>query len=109
AWPGNVRELKNLAQRLVSLLDGEKIRLKDLPDHIAFGEKSATLKWPFTSDLDVPLFKAREKILQEFEKQYLINLLQKCKGNISKAARLAQISRRTMYRMINTYDLHKLV
>jgi DNA-binding NtrC family response regulator len=37
-WPGNVRELKNLAESLVVLSGGKRIRLEDLPDHIVSGQ-----------------------------------------------------------------------
>lgn len=107
-WPGNVRELKNLAERLVSLVDSNEIRLSDIPEYIACSDKS-NFNCPFVSDLDLPLIEARKRILEDFDKEYLINLLQQSNGNISQAAKSAQISRRTIYRMIRTYNLEKFV
>ncbi len=111
SWPGNIRELKNLVERFVFLLDHDEIRLNDLPDYIVCAEKFVTSSCPtcpLIVDVDVPLFKARKTILQNFEREYVIGLLQKHNGNISKAAKLAKISRRTLYRMINDYNLHEL-
>lgn len=109
-WPGNVRELKNLAERLVSLVDSNEIRLSDIPDYIACADtEKADFNCPFVSDLELPLIEARKKILEDFDKEYIIRLLQQCKGNISQAAKSAQISRRTIYRMIRTYNLEKFV
>ncbi len=34
-WPGNIRELENLMERLIALIDGESIELKDIPSHIS--------------------------------------------------------------------------
>ncbi len=104
-WPGNVRELKNLAERLVSLLDGDRIGLADLPDYI-IDHKGASSYCP---DNYLPFLEARKRRVEDFEKEYIVSLLKQCQGNISKAAELARVSRRTMYRMIRTHNLEGLV
>ena len=108
SWPGNVRELKNLAERLVSLLDSEEIRLADLPDYIACRVNSINSRCALRSDLNLPLLEARKRVSHNFEKEYLINLLQECQGNLSQVAKLAQSSRRTVYRLLKIHKLEKL-
>lgn len=104
-WPGNVRELQNLVERLVSLVEGDVIYVSDLPDHICNIENHISS----VNNSPLSFSDRRKKILQNFEKEYFGNLLKTHKGNISKAAQVGQISRRTLYRMINTHDLHDLV
>ena len=104
SWPGNVRELQNLVERLVSLIEGPRILLSDLPKYITNLARHDSVKRAQRSN--PPFLESRKKFLQEFEKGYFANLLKKCNGNISKASNIAQISRRTMYRMINNYNLH---
>jgi DNA-binding NtrC family response regulator len=99
-WPGNVRELKNLVERVVTLTDGPKILLSDLPRCVRNSTEHENLKYAITPNL--PFLEARRQIMQEFEKEYLANLLKQCAGNISKAANIAKISRRTMYRVLNS-------
>ncbi|MFQ5706535.1 MAG: sigma-54 interaction domain-containing protein [bacterium] len=107
SWPGNVRELQNLVENLISLVDGRRIALSDLPAHIT---RAPELRdFSRTELLDLPFHKARNLLSQEFEKEYFINLLKKERGNISKAAHCAEISRKTLYRIIEKYDLQRLV
>ena len=50
-WPGNVRELENLIQRLVVIVDGELIRVADMPPHMRYSvnidsQRMDTGHWP---------------------------------------------------------------
>jgi len=101
SWPGNIRELQNLVERLVSLVDESEIRKAHLPEHIRVHAQHHSDNG-FTPFLD-----QKKQVLQEFEKKYFTNLLIKYRGNISRAAAKAQISRRTLYRMISIYNLQK--
>ena len=101
-WPGNIRELQNLVERVVSLVDGPVIKPIHLPEHMKI---SGHQKDKANHLSDLPFLDSKKKITENFEKEYFKNLLIKYHGNISKAAERAQISRRTLYRMINTYEL----
>ncbi len=107
SWPGNVRELKNLVEFVVSLTVGENVRLADLPEYIT--SNSGPKKNQYSHIQAPPFLKAKAQVLQGFEKEYFSTLLTKCGGNISKAAQMAGVSRRTMYRMINNYNLYPLI
>jgi DNA-binding NtrC family response regulator len=41
SWPGNVRELENLVQRVVLMVDGEVIHVKDLPEKVIYDSASS--------------------------------------------------------------------
>ncbi len=100
-WPGNVRELQNIVERMVSLASGDSITVDDLPEHIREHQQSDTMQ-NLTS---LPLREARERWLEKFEKNYLIELLQECRGNISQVARRAGVNRMTIYRMLKKYNI----
>ncbi len=100
-WPGNVRELQNVIERAVALAEDNVIKVYDLPDYIK--ERSIFELSQTSSDLS---FKAaREKWLESMGRTYLINLLKRNKGNISQAAREAQISRKTLYRLLEKFEI----
>jgi DNA-binding NtrC family response regulator len=100
-WPGNVRELQNVVERVISLANTEVIHPEDLPEHILnHSEFQAFLPAP-----EMSLKEARKNWMEKFERNYLIELLTRCNGNISEVARLAQSNRMTVYRMIKTYRI----
>ncbi|MCG8607922.1 sigma-54 dependent transcriptional regulator, partial [bacterium] len=97
-WPGNVRQLINVVEQLLSLLETPRIRLSDLPGEIRCSSDLETSE----SDrrLRLPYAESRDLVLQEFNAVYFEHLLERCQGNISQAARLAKVDRKTLYRKI---------
>lgn len=104
-WPGNVRELRNFIERLVVLSDGRSITRASLA-HLANFESQAVRK-PIKLDAvttsaapapdAIPDFRqARD----QFESEYLRNVLRACHGNVSEAAKKAGMSRRNFYEKI---------
>ena len=81
-WPGNVRELRNVVDRAMALCDGELLRPEDF-----IPEQS-----PAQTFLE-----AKEALILEFEERYIRTLLTRHKGNVSKAAREAGLSRNALY------------
>ncbi len=96
-WPGNVRELRNLVERLVVLDEDGSITLADLPDSIWPGERNGEVK---PDQLPVAYDEARAEALQSFRRSYLKRLLEQNEGNITRAARAAGVSRRTLHRWL---------
>ncbi|MFQ5550568.1 MAG: sigma-54-dependent transcriptional regulator, partial [Gemmatimonadales bacterium] len=97
AWPGNIRELRNLAERLVILCENGQIQLADLPQDLRPG-------YSLTTGADDSVAKeydtARAEALQDFQRRYLAQLLTQTRGNVSEAARIANVSRRTVHRWL---------
>jgi two-component system response regulator HydG len=97
-WPGNVRQLENVIAR-ASVLAGEAaIDVSHLPPEVLASVGAS----PPDSALDgglleLPLRQAR----QRFERAYIQNLLRRCKGNVSEAARQADMGRASMHDKIN--------
>jgi two-component system response regulator GlrR len=93
-WPGNVRELENTMEYAMAITQQDMIQ-EDLILHQTKGMPPAhpTLQ---------PLKEARNA----YEKSYLINLLEICKGNISNAAKLAGKYRADFYDLLKKHDLN---
>ncbi|HET7570987.1 MAG TPA: sigma 54-interacting transcriptional regulator [Gammaproteobacteria bacterium] len=90
SWPGNVRELQNVIERAVALADTPLI--PDSSIRRALHGKSGAL----TSLAD-----ARD----QFERDYLVQLLQITEGNVSQAARIAQRNRTEFYKLLHRHRL----
>ena len=92
-WPGNVRELEHAIERVTVLCDGPSIRGSDLILVLPAGVFRQSLQ------------KAKATEIARFEKNYIQGLLRACRGNISKAARLAQKNRRAFWQLIQKYQI----
>jgi transcriptional regulator with PAS, ATPase and Fis domain len=98
AWPGNVRELRNFIERSVSLGYG--------PTPGPDAGSAAAPGTPLPADIativptHLPLKDARAAWNEQFEMLYVKALLAKTKGNVTRAAELAGINRRSLQRII---------
>jgi DNA-binding NtrC family response regulator len=114
-WAGNVRELQNVIEHAVVLLEpGKVIRPEDLPEmggmaagpaHTGNGASGGMISLDSLSD--ATYHGAREKILTDFELGYLSWLVDRARGNMSKAARIAGVDRTTLYRLMEKHGLHR--
>ena len=93
-WPGNVRELRNVVERMVILAEEDLILEDHLPEAILFQRYTQAISDPDSTLTDITDRAEREIILQALEG---------CKGDKSKAARKLGIPRSTLY-----YKMKKL-
>jgi len=100
SWPGNVRELQNVIGRTFYLCSDNIIQVKDLPIPISNARNKIDSQY-----LNITYKEAKEKILENFEVEYLTYHLKKNEGNISRTAELCGIDRRTIHRLINEYNI----
>jgi len=109
-WKGNVRELQNVVEHMVVLLEpGGEIRGEDIP---ALGEQQVeeVKTWtPTTVSTEEPYYPARDRLVAEFERHYLIQVLTQARGNMSRAARAAGVDRTTLYRLLERHGLDRRV
>src|SRR5467141_1460547 len=108
AWPGNVRELQNVIEHAVVLLEpGAEVRPEDIP----FLESGATDPEKLADDApesdDASYYAARDRLLARFDRRYLTRVVMRAGGNLSKAARLAQVDRTTFYRLMERHGLQR--
>lgn len=104
-WPGNVRELNNILERAVSFSENGIIQgahLQYVFNEIESGEE-ATVRMAF--DASLPFKDAKQQVVESFEKEYLQDLLEKNKGNVSRAAREAKIDRKHLRNLLIKYGL----
>ena len=98
AWPGNVRELRNAVERACLLPNHPTLGFEAPPKKEgSFGEV----------DIDVPFKVAKQRLVDEFDRKYLEQLLEAHDNNISAAARAAGIERMSIYKMIRRLGLDK--
>jgi two-component system response regulator GlrR len=91
SWPGNVRELENVIEKVVVLTNQDMIT----PDLLPTSTES-------TEGQLKPLTEAKE----EFERNYLKEVLQLTGGNISRAAQIAARYRADFYKLLKKHGLH---
>ncbi|MGN6179087.1 MAG: sigma-54-dependent transcriptional regulator [Mucilaginibacter sp.] len=96
-WPGNLRELKNVIKRMVLLSTDDTAGKETLPEEMVFAVENDLVN----SESDL---KARNEIN---EKNLIQKTLQQVKNNKSKAAKLLNIDRKTLYLKIERYGLDK--
>jgi DNA-binding NtrC family response regulator len=99
SWPGNIRELENVIERAFTFAKGKYIELHDLPSHF---NKPDLAKYNFN---DMSLKQVKRKAIQKIERDYLVFLLKKYQGNVTKIAEESATTRRNTYRLLKKYSL----
>ena len=98
-WPGNVRELENVVERAVILAKGKKISLAELPSEL---QTNSSNKDSFAG---FSLAEAKQNAIDNIEKKYLIFLLRKHNGHVTKIAGEAGMTRRNIHRLLNRHNI----
>lgn len=96
-WPGNVRELEHVIENLMVRSKGEEtlLKVKHLPEHL----KSKIVTFKEGLEIEAENLSLTE-VLQEIEKQMILEVLEKNDGNVSQSARDLGIIRQSLiYRM----------
>jgi DNA-binding NtrC family response regulator len=102
SWPGNIRELENAIEQAVALSNQAILTPDDLP--LAVRENAA-------SDLIDQKSQSEEFIfpdvptLEEVKKRYVLHVLKNSQGNVSRTAKLLNVDRRSLYRMLARYKI----
>jgi len=113
-WPGNVRELHNVVERAVSFAESDRVELADLPQHIAYPRGGEPLDERTNPNVELPEVReelagpfkeVKEQWVASFEKDYIAALLGKTKGNISHAAKEADIDRKYFRKLMKKYGI----
>lgn len=126
-WPGNVRELVNCIERAVSFADGANLTVTSLPENVRAGlpaRQSGEVKKRPSNQVarepapagsmrppeelladNVPFKDAKERWIASFERDYIETLLRRNGGNISHAAREADIDRKYYRKLMRKYGI----
>jgi DNA-binding NtrC family response regulator len=104
-WPGNVRQLQNFVERLVVLSDGSSIGRADVEREIAKTVRPSDRPTPLVSTSTSSGDQSLDARRRESEKQALVNALTQSGNNRTRAARLLEVSRRTLYNKLREHGL----
>jgi two-component system response regulator HydG len=99
-WPGNLRELKNVVKRAVLLTTGDRVQMDAIPVEMITAVKELQAKGkPAAPVYDL-------KALQEVqEREMIMRTLKEARYNKSKAARILNIDRKTLYLKMEKYGI----
>ena len=101
-WPGNVRELRNAVERFVALPDLDpELWLPRRPE----GDAAPPAEAGHRPEVELPFHEAKQRWTDHFERTYLERLLATHGSNVSKAARVAGLSRQSCYRLMKKHGL----
>jgi DNA-binding NtrC family response regulator len=108
-WPGNVRQLRNTVERAVIQCETETISLKDLSFGDPVGDLTALLAHvPETNQELVTLKKEiRQKAVHQIEKNFILQALNQCDGNVTQAARKVGLKRTNFQTLMRKYGLKR--
>jgi len=90
-WPGNVRELENAVERAMVVGRGPALEARDLPVSALNGAA------------DEPLARS----IAALEKDHIARVLSDCEGNVTRAAKVLDIDRATLYNKLKRYGLRR--
>ena len=96
-WPGNVREVNNVVQSAYAISTENIIDINDIPARMLQQEKPAI-------NLDKNK-KSLGQIVDDYEKEVILELLKKHKGNCLEAAKEAGIHKSNFYRKLQKYGI----
>lgn len=98
-WPGNVRELQNVIEQTVILRHGESIEIQDLPRKVTETVVNRT-----SQILNLP---DEGFSLAELEKEAVLQALQRCNWNQTRAAAFLRVPRHTLVYRMEKYAIEK--
>jgi two-component system response regulator AtoC len=104
-WPGNIRELENLMERLVVMAGGDTIEFEDIPAELKLAVLAPQVSRP--DALEKPFKDVMKSHMEEVEKQAIIQCLEECGGNVTKAAQRLGLSRKGLQLKMIKYNLRK--
>ena len=99
-WPGNVRQLESVVERAVLLCEGNVVTPADLPSEVRLNTAPAARPYGF----DIP---AEGIDIEEFERQLIVQAMEKSGWVIAKAARLLGLTYRTLQYRLEKFGLKK--
>jgi two-component system nitrogen regulation response regulator NtrX len=100
-WPGNVRELKNLVERLVIMVPGERIERRHLPPSLYQDQrrsKNAVKVAPGG-------FSSLQEARTAYERDYILRTLEEHQGNVSRTAEVLGLERSHLYRKMKSLGI----
>ena len=109
-WPGNIRELENVIERTILFCDGDEIDVEDLPPEVC-SSPGAPPALPIPALHLPPPSSGLKDLVREttsvLEKQYITKALEETGGNVTRAAALLKISRKSLQNKMKEFGLRQ--
>lgn len=102
SWPGNIRQLENAIERAVVLSNQPMLTVDDLPREVR--EDLAT-RWSNDDAKKGQFLFSDTPSLEEVKKRYVLYVINHARGNVSRAAKILDIDRRSLYRMLARWKI----
>ncbi|MFQ5865341.1 MAG: sigma 54-interacting transcriptional regulator [bacterium] len=99
-FPGNIRELENIIQRATILAKGDVVETHHLPVNISPYEEGDS-----EEGKAITFKSAKQRLVQKFEREFIIDRLMKSKGNISRAAKQSGMDVKNFYTKMKKYGV----
>jgi two-component system, NtrC family, nitrogen regulation response regulator NtrX len=100
-WPGNVRELRNLVERLVIMVPGDRIETRHLPP--AFHHDAASR--PAGAHAATGGFSSLQEARAAYERDYILRKLEENQGNVTRTAEVLGVERSHLYRKMKSLGI----
>jgi len=100
-WPGNVRELRNVIEQAAVLASGESIEEADL--NLSGADDGRATHVPEPND--APFSDAKKRVIEDFERSFLLRALRDNDGNISRTAEAIGMVRQSLQQKIRELEL----
>jgi two-component system response regulator AtoC len=98
-WPGNIRQLENAIEQAVVFSTHPILTLDDLPRDVRDGLP------PSSGGTAAELMFSDMPSLEEIKKRYALYVINRTRGNISRAAKILDVDRRSLYRMLARWKI----
>jgi DNA-binding NtrC family response regulator len=106
-WNGNIRELENTIERGVIMASGDRLKPQDLS---MTGETGWNCSPETAAEKDeifsLPFKEAKDRLIEEFQNQYIAKALAKHGGNVSQAARESGLKRQYLHRLMRETNVN---
>jgi two-component system, NtrC family, nitrogen regulation response regulator NtrX len=99
-WPGNVRELRNLIERLVIMVQGDRIEPRHLPSNLHHPHARTNLTRPSAGG-----FSSLREARTAYERDYILRKLEESQGNVSRTAEVLGLERSHLYRKMKSLGI----
>jgi two-component system nitrogen regulation response regulator NtrX len=101
-WPGNVRELRNIIERLLIMVPGPVLRLRDIPPPFSIAQAEQKGRTERTGARMQGGSPALREARATFEREFITRKLKENNGNVSRTAEAINVERSNLHRKIKT-------
>ena len=110
-WPGNIRELENVFERMMLFSSGEQLTMADVPPELLSAERRAVATAIDSATASAsaqgvgPLKELVKETTVRVEREVIVKALKETGGNLTRAAQMLQISRKSLQNKMKEYEL----